>query len=367
MTVNGNNGTVLYIGGFELPDKNAAAQRVVGIANGFRTLGYQVVFLNSLKDYSESGVAEKEYLGFKCFEYKREPDIDYLFLAKTTLSIIEKVQPYAVIAYNYPAASLNRIRQYCKINGIKCFADATEWYDTAGKNIVAGMIKGLDTSYRMKCVQKKLDGVIAISRYIYDYYKNSVKTVLIPPTVDMEDKKWNISADTNENCVSFAYAGVPSATKERLDRIVSAVGVVEQEKKVHLNIVGITREQFTNLYAWKGSIPESVTFWGRVEHQKALQIVKQSDWTIILRENSRLVKAGFPTKLVESISCGTPVLTNRFSNVFDYLTEENSICVENIDDIAKYMLQACEKKCVVDCKVFDYHNYLQELDELIMI
>lgn len=95
--------------------------------------------------------------------------------------------------------------------------------------------------------------------------------------------------------------------------------------------------------------------------------MKQSDWTIILRENSRLVKAGFPTKLVESISCGTPVLANRFSNVFDYLTEENSICVENIDDIAKYLLQACEKKCEIDCNVFDYHNYLQELDELIMI
>ena len=358
--------TILYIGGFQLPDKNAAAQRVIGIAKGLHSLGYNVVFLNSMKGYVEAGIVEKEYFGFKCYEYKREHNIDYLLFAKTTLSMIKNVQPYAVIAYNYPAFSLNRIRQYCKIHGIKCFADTTEWYDIAGKNLISGMIKGLDTFYRMRYVQKKMDGVIAISRYLYDYYRSTVKTVLIPPTVDIEDIKWKFPVEINKDIVSFVYAGVPSANKERLDRIVSAVGVIDKEKTVRLNVVGITEEQFTNLYEWKGSIPKSVVFWGRVEHQKALQIVKQSDWCIIIRENSRLVQAGFPTKLVESISCGTPVLSNKFSNVFEYLTEDNSICIESMDDIVKYMLKACDKKYEIDCRLFDYHNYLQELYELIV-
>lgn len=229
------------------------------------------------------------------------------------------------------------------------------------------MIKRFDTTYRMKCVQKKLDGIIAISRYLYDYYKDYVKTVLIPPTVDMEDKKWNILVDTNEDCVSFVYAGVPSAAKERLDRIVCAIGKIEKENKVRLNIVGITREQFVKLYAWQKPMPESVVFWGRVEHQKALQIVKMSDWSIILREDSRLVKAGFPTKLVESISCGTPVIANSFSNIFDYLTEESSIHVEQIDDIAEQIVIACGKRAVVNKTMFDYRNYLNELTEMLMI
>ena len=37
--------TVLYVGGFILPDKNAAAQRVVGIAKILRDIGYNVVFM----------------------------------------------------------------------------------------------------------------------------------------------------------------------------------------------------------------------------------------------------------------------------------------------------------------------------------
>lgn len=35
---------VLYIGGFELPDKNAAAQRVLSIGKAYRLLGYDVLF-----------------------------------------------------------------------------------------------------------------------------------------------------------------------------------------------------------------------------------------------------------------------------------------------------------------------------------
>lgn len=359
------NQIILYFGGFQLPDRNAAAQRVVGIAKGFRELGYEVVFLNSLKGYQEPGVTERVYFGFKCLEYGREQESDYLFTAKTTLTMIESVRPSAVIAYNYPAIALDRIRKYCLKKGIQCYADATEWYDASGSNLVARAIKVLDTSYRMKYVQKRLDGVIAISRFLYDYYKDSVKTVLIPPTVDLEDKKWNVPVEQNSNCVSFVYAGVPSATKERLDTIIGAIEAVEKVKKVRLDIVGITEEQFKNLYSWEKAIPESVVFWGRVEHQKALKIVKQADWAIILRENNRVVKAGFPTKLVESISCGTPVLANRFSNVFDYLTEENCIAVEEMDKIEKYLIQACETKCSVDNTLFDYHSFLPELKELL--
>ena len=41
--------TILYIGGFELPDKNAAAHRVLSNAKLFKLLGYNTVFIGTDK------------------------------------------------------------------------------------------------------------------------------------------------------------------------------------------------------------------------------------------------------------------------------------------------------------------------------
>ena len=357
--------TVLYIGGFELPDKNAAAHRVIGIARGLRELGYEVVFLNSLKIYDKCGVQEKTYFDFKCYEYKRESEIDYLFSARNALLMIKKIKPDLIIAYNYPAVALNNIRKYCKNNSIKCYADATEWYQAVGGNVLYRLVKNWDTAYRMKYIQKKLDGVISISRFLYDYYKDTVKTVIIPPTVDLSDEKWNLESNRDDKHISFVYAGVPIALKEKLDTIVKAFETAHLSKRFILNIVGVTEQQFRKMYGWDTTISKSIKFWGRIDHKKVIEIVKTSDWAIILRDNNRVVKAGFPTKLVEAISCGTPVIINEFSNVSDYIGQDNGIIVENYQELVDAITVSCDRISNIDRTLFDYHCYLDELRNLI--
>ena len=355
---------VLYIGGFELPDRNAAAQRVIGIAKSLRDSGYKVRFVNALKEYSGEPHTT-EYFGFSTYEYKREGDKDYLFGARKAISIVKDEKPSVVIAYNYPAVALNRIRKYCQSNKIKCVADVTEWPKPVGGSIIYRVVKELDTAYRMRYVQKHVDSVIAISRFLYDYYREDVPTVLVPPTVDISDDKWNIEVKKNTEVTSFAYAGSPSALKEKLDVIVQAIIECAKTEKILFNVVGITKEQFMQMYSWSEELPQEIMFCGRVPHTDVIRIVKESSWSIILRDNNIVVKAGFPTKLVESISCGTPVIANRFSNVADYMTENNSILINQKEEIEKAIKMACKKTPIVDRKQFDYRRYASIIREAV--
>lgn len=358
-----SKGIVLYIGGFELPDKNAAAQRVIGIAKGLKELGYTVCFFNSVKQ-SSSFHEKKKYFGFECYENTRESNIDYLVTAKTCISNIIRVNPNIVIAYNYPGFALDRIRKYCAANNIQCYADATEWYQAKDGSFVYRIIKSIDTFYRMRIVQKKLDGVIAISKFLYNYYNNSTRTVLIPPTIDITDEKWKVSVEDKMDGISFVYAGSPSVQKECLDIIVEAIEQVSSIQNICLNILGITEEQFKQMYGLKKRISKRIVFWGRVDHKKAIEIIKQSDWSIIIRDNNRVVQAGFPTKLVESISCGTPVIINKFSNVEDYLKECDCFFTK-ADKLDETLMEACKIVKNPDQKMFDFHHYIKELEILL--
>lgn len=75
------------------------------------------------------------------------------------------------------------------------YADATEWYVAQG-NIVFKTVKTIDTEWRMRKLHFKTDGVIAISEYLYNYYKNRVKTIKLPPLVDLKASKWEINKNT---------------------------------------------------------------------------------------------------------------------------------------------------------------------------
>ena len=360
---------VLYMGGFEMPDKNAAAQRVLSVAKVFRELGYEVVFYGITKGNDYEG--EVDGFRYEAREYPLSTSEWVKYASGCGIfDYIKKVNPSHVILYNYPAVAQCKIIRYGRKHGIKVIGDITEWYDSQG------LVKKIDTFLRMWWCNKRLDGIIAISKYLANYYSKQ-HTVLLPPLVDKDETKWVDDKDGGgDDVVRLIYAGSPGGVnKDRLDLIIEGIAKIDSSKYV-LNVAGITQEEFEKAYGCVFNHGKSVRFLGRIPHKEVIRLLSQSDFQIFFRDDSRVNNAGFPTKFVESISAGVPVITNRISNLSDYLvdgwngfimndlTSNNvSVLLDRILTYSRKEINMIKRNC--DKMMFDYHNFIPRLKDFI--
>jgi Glycosyltransferase len=361
----------LYIGGFELPDKNAAAHRVMSNAKIIRELGGEVVFAGVDKDLSwgtpvlSTKKEDQDFVSYSIpYPKSKKQWIDYLCGIKPYVDVLEHEKNFtSVIFYNFPAIAMKCLMKYCRAHGIKCAADITEWYSARGKGLAFFVLKGIDTWLRMHVFHKQMDGLIVISKYLANYYKNHKNVMLIPPLVDLTEKKWaNLPQKSDGEVINFVYAGSPGL-KDRIDVLISALKLVK--RPYHLDVVGLTQEEYLRRMPEDKDFlehNESIVFKGRLSHVQTLEYVSAADYSCFFREDDRMTKAGFSTKFVEAISCGTPVLTNKTSNLEDFCHEGknailiNTIAVYKIVDV----IEKLQKRMKLQQTQFDYRSYVKE-------
>lgn len=367
---------ILYVGPFRLPDRNAAAQRVMANAKALRLLGYDVVLAETGDSEGHGGPAQRlpDHEGFACFRLpmKEQPIVDHPQISIRQLQELLRTMenPRAVIAYNYPAVPLARLVLHCRRLGIGCAADVTEWYGNDHlSSVLAKSIKWADTVIRMRIIHRRLDALLVISRYLEEFYRRSPgpQVVRAPPLVDAHDEKWAQRTPPYESeTLRLVFAGSTSAAKERLDRTVAAVVQAALTIPVHLDVVGVTAGQFEKLYpSTARPHPDLVTFHGRVSHQDALTWVAQADYSVIARDRSRVTDAGFPTKFVESITLGTPALVSPHPDMSTILTNGRNGATVPMDDLATELVRYhSNARIPVDRELFDIRGYEAAFAEL---
>ena len=375
LTLNENHmKKILYIGGFELPDKNAAAQRVIANARLLSDMGYEVSFIGVSKDIES---APSLVFGFKSAPVKYPRTIRQWFHQIFTFvdfDTIKRYSPDYVILYNFPSVASLRILMKCHKSGIKVIHDLTEWEEASGWN-PRDIIRKMDIGLRMRYCMKKMDGVIAISRYLYDCYSKYTQCILVPPTVDLDNPKFmrGRSLEKNDGTIRLVYAGSAglSPTKDRLDLIIKNL---KNYPTLRLDIIGMNEDQYARIFNETEPIPENVVFHGRLSHQDAVCAVCNADFQMLVRENTRKNNAGFPTKFVESMSCCTPLIATRTSNICDYLQDGvNGFVVDDtqsLDKVFKRIIAMSNneitalKNACREFEGFDFRNYKDEFKKL---
>lgn len=364
--------SILYLGGFELPDKNAAAQRVMANAKLLREIGFEVSFIGISKDIENAPNVVEGFMSNPVpYPIGTKEWMHQIFSFVESDVILNKTPNY-VILYNFPAVASLRILKTCHKHGIKVVHDLTEW-ESNNHWFPADIMRKIDINLRMRYCMKKMDSVIAISRYLYEYYRECVNTIMVPPTVDLMAEKWNRNRElTSGHKIKLVYAGNAGfGIKDRLDVIVKDV---VKHPNMQLDVIGMNENNYVDGY---GPLPKgynNIIFHGRIPHTEAVKAVQNADFQFLIRDSNRKNNAGFPTKFVESMACCTPIIATLTSNIGDYLIDgQNGYVVDDSHSLADVLesisrLSSSDiikmKEVCRDMTVFDYHEYKNIIEKI---
>lgn len=337
---------IVYLGAFRLPDGDAAAARVLGVAKTIKSTGnHEVIFISMGGRYRECDLCSDGKYRVAGFEYYVSDEIDasgsllqrafkYLARGKRTLAILKRLKaPDAIIMYNPDYRLVIRIKRFVRHSNIRLICDLTEWYASSELKL----FDVLPYFYTMEHLIKSIHNKICISSFFYKYYSNS-NNVLIPATIDLSDNKWHNLVDLNIppfDGVTLIYAGTP-ARKDLLKSIVSCVsGISDRGVDIRLLIVGSTKENYEKTFGPLASEVSHIVFCGRQPQELIPSYYALADYMVLLRPDNRKSNAGFPTKLTEALASGCPVIANATSDITKYVKDGyNGFIVENFDESA---------------------------------
>lgn len=343
-----DRGSILYVGNFELPDRGASANRVVGNGKLFNLLGFRTVFLGITRDRTSLGITQKSTDMYEePYPQNTVQWFRHMFSVSSIRAVIEKTrEPDLIILYNSPYSLLCSVKR--AFPNTKIVYDCTEWSDTTDGSIVKRAVKKADErNIRMK-IDHVADGLIVVSTLMQRSYHND-HILLLPPLVDADDAIWRQPIEKEDDRFAFCFSGMLDGNKDSLDLIVRAfIGLTDT--KTVLRIIGVKREsffeQYPDLYAASEKLGDRLVFMGLQSHAEALRYVQNSDCNLMIRASDRRNMAGFPTKFAEAYTTGRSIITTDTSDVRTYADQwENSFVVEyNEENIRAAMEKAIVQK-----------------------
>ena len=322
---------IAYVGPFPYPAGGAASRRVLGMAQSIAQSGHDVVVASgSGSSEADAGVLVPQGDGIAyCLLPERTAEhwprplrrFRYAWMGERTVAWLasQPSLPRAVVLYSGYTPYLQRLLPWCRRHGVRLLFDAVEWYEPAHPSGYLTSPYQWNIEWAMRRLVPKVDAVIAISRYLADYYRErGLPVAIVPPTtVAIAPGPWQ-----PDPTLRLSYAGNPGH-KDDLGAVLRAVAsLAGQGAAIHLTVAGPAREDVLRLLGEPlgREIPWLRTP-GMLAHEDVQRLVGSTDFSILARQPCRTSQAGFPTKFVESFACGTPVIANLTSDLHLHLRD----------------------------------------------
>lgn len=375
---------ILIVSEYKYPNGDAGSVRLHNFALALREIGHNsFVIGNGEQTNSINAVDEIEYISMRC----KHRHWGYMTFAMRTLLNINKCRKFKgieCIIVSHPRLDLLiLLKLYCCFFNLKLIIDVVEWFSPFqfkhGKLSYKYIANNIVNSYLIG----RKERVIAISCYLQNYFSSKgIRTVRIPIIIKQPDL---IDNNKNFDKIIFTYAG-QLGKKDYLWLMLKAFSAIKTKthRPFEFRILGATLGQVMTLCDEYGinysEIKDIVSAEGRVSRERVLSVYKLSHYTFLLRNNEeRYAKAGFPTKVIESLTYGIPPVLNLSSDLSLYLINgKNCVIADNLDietlthvlikaiDINEdqYNLLAKNAKDTA-CKYFDINSCIQDIGNII--
>lgn len=346
------------------PDNTAMYVRHHTLAKLFRKIGWDVLVLSRGKS---NGRELKEWDSIPYFsvsgkrQNKIERFLDYEFrLMHYTKKFLNEEHFDAVLLTGASNRVLKYLKDYAQKHKILLLHDSVEWYSPEQFSQGERAREYRKKEYWMKEGISKEFRVIAISSYLEKYFIScGCKAIRIPAFMDIESI--DCQKHQNRECCVIMYAGSPGR-KDYLKQIVEGCARLKKEelRKLELRLIGVNTEQLEKQCDVSTEsinvLGKSLNCLGRIPRDRVLENLQEADFTILLRpEDARYAKAGFPTKVTESLASATPVICNITSDLGMYIKDmENGVIVngcstdavkEALEKVLKLDFSEKEKMC----------------------
>ena len=298
----------IYIGRVSYLMSDAASIRVHNVGAALRLKGHKVDYICQ-EGAVPGGRVEKDcgtcYGVFNEKSGKISMWVEWLFgnRAAKLLKKRLKVERYdGVILYNTPFTTSKRIMKLCRKHKMSVFGDVTEWYEIKWSKGPLACAYAWLVDRRIRFLDPNCDGIIAISPYLEEFYKEKVPTINLPPVFEGEGR-----CNTSKNKIPrFLYAGSPSK-KDELFHFIQAMKEINNDGiRAELTIIGAPIPEDSEKLALKG-----IHYFPRMPREAILDTLGEHDFSVLFRREARYAKAGYSTKVAEALYNGTPVFCNE--------------------------------------------------------
>lgn len=336
---------ILIVTSAKFPEGDAEAVRLHTIGRLLKDIGYNVSYIGmGFSHYLE----ELQFDDFQYVSLRKETNnkfdkmyyhFNYVNRLKKYLTSYLKLNEIDVILFSdFSPITIKLLKKICEINNVKLISDSVEWYSPKqfklGPLSPAMILKNIENKYTIDKTIK----VITISKYLYHHFSNKGCTCIrLPVILDVI----NMSCEKNVGFqkLTILYAGSPGK-KDHVDEMLRGVLLLNENEisKLRFVLAGVSLNDVKHLFTLEelSKLGKCVEFLGRIERKIVLEKLSEADFTVLLRSpQQRYAKAGFPTKVVESLATATPVILNISSDLSDYINDmEEGLIVDDVSAIA---------------------------------